>query len=158
MMKTVSRAREVLEAVSWYLPKPATTDSDRIETTRVLWDLANVYPGRLGEVDRKNLEILCREMAVSKRPLRFYEANWSKPADRESLPTAWWPLLIAVFFAHCGNGEYRNENERGLAFKSLNAGLSALEMAAQTSGMPHLSMLRSWSEEIFENLCCEGKA
>ena len=111
----------------------------------------------MDEVSRRNLEALCREIAVTKQVLRFYGPNWNKPDERELLPTAWWPLLAAVFLAYGSDVDHADEDTRAVALKNLNAGLMTLDIIENMLDVAQLSALRAQSCDILERIWCEGR-
>ena len=66
-------------------------------------------------------------------------------------------MLIAVLLAYGAVSKNSDdERARGLALKSLNGGLAALDIAESAYPSDHLPMLRRWAGEILGNLYCEG--
>ena len=155
MTSSPSRAEHELAAVLADLPELSRTDPQGRQTAGVLVELAQAWPGPLGERDRKDLEALCREIAVRGNVFRVYERDWNKVAGADGLRPAWWPLLIAVLLAWSQAGEDGDPDARGLGLKSLNAALGALDMADSRRDVAHLLALRSWCEEILEGVSCE---
>ena len=73
------------------LPELSSEEAERTETAHVLTRLAGIRADRLNERDRKDLEALCREIAVAGDVLEAYELDWKRPAAAGPLPAAYRP-------------------------------------------------------------------
>lgn len=151
-----SQAEHALAAVRADLPELSGTDPRGKETASVLRRLAEGWPARPNQDDRKDLDVLCREIAVAGNVFKAHDRAWKKGTTGAALPRAYWPLLIAVLLAQAHWADSEDEEARGLALKSLNAGLGVLDIAERSGDVAQLPRLRAWADEILECMSCEA--
>jgi len=138
----------LLEELQANLPPVPQGDDGHIDTRRVLLRLAGVRPDLPSGRDREDLEALCREIAVRRRVLQTYDPGWRKGDRQAPLPAEWWPLLIAVLLAFADREWPTEEDDSGMALKSLNAALAAIDIAETLDDVAIRPDMRCWTEEI----------
>jgi hypothetical protein len=152
-----SRAKQVFELVTADLPDPVEVDPNLVVTSKVLAGLARSWPEPLSDDQRRDLEALCRKVHVAKKLMSVYAPGWKRVSEPVPLSLPYWSLAVAVLLGYSHLEEAENEEARGLGFKFLNAALMALDLARTRGIIPHLSELRTWAEEVLENLSFAGE-
>ena len=147
-----SKAKQMFEAVMCDLPDPIEADPNLVNTSKILVSLAQTWPEPLSDQQRKDLEALCRKVHVAKKVMAIYAPGWKKVPEPVPLSLPHWPVLITVLLGYSHLDDVNNKDARGLAFKFLNAALTALELAKNQETISYFSELQTWAEEILENL------
>jgi len=144
-----SRVEETLAAVlADFRDLPADHSPDE-QTAQVLIRLAEAWPGPLEGRDLCDFDALCRELAVTGSLPQRWISGRGKGAASARLPSEYWRLLITVLLAWADRPGASGE-EFGLAMKSLNAALCAIDVAEGWADVEGLPELRAWSEGILE--------
>ncbi len=146
MSRAEPEVREYLDALLESLPELPEPEVGVIHTPRVLAELARPWPEPLSDDRRRSLESLCRKVHVARQVRAAYRPGWKRRKSAEPLAAAFWPLLIAIFLASAVPAGGAEAN-RGMALKSLNAALAALDLAPDGSA-GELDELRAWSERL----------
>ncbi len=105
-----------------------SADDDGIATLGVLRELARAWPGPLTSLHREYLDAICRKLALTGTLYRRYGENW-KPAKggKNPLDLQGATLAVATLLAWAHVPEQMGPEGRGLAYKLLNAALTALD-------------------------------
>ena len=151
-----SQARHMLEAVLRDLPELGEPAADGIETAGLLIRLGRRWPNAPDERECRDLQMLCRQIAVPKKVLRDSPVDDRRVPQGETLPVEYWPLLIAVLLMQAERWPDDDPPGRGLALKCLNGALQALDIAERFGNVPHITALRSWAERMTESVCSEN--
>ena len=153
MIDLRDRIARILQVIMADLPDPPTRMPGTVDTARFLVDLALDWPRTLQQADHAGLEALSRKLAVAKQVRAVYDDAWEKVIDREVLAGSYWALMIALLLATSLEGAQASDADgAGHALKRLNAALTALDIAASMSDVPHLDELKSVAEERVERL------
>lgn len=153
-----AQARHMLETVLRDLPEPGEPAADSIDTAAMLIRLAKRWPKPPDERAYQDLQMLCRQIAVPQKVLRYYPADGSKAQQAQMLPVDYWPLLIAVLLSYAEQHFDDEPLSRELAFKCLNGALQALDIAKRFGDVPHLAAMSTWAECIAECVTSENTA
>ncbi len=147
MRRVDPEVQERLNTILESLPELPEAEAGVIHTAAVLVELGCAWPERLSEQRRRSLESLCRKVHVAGRVLAVYRPGWKRKKAAGSLPAGFWPLLLAVLLAYAlAGGE--SETDRGLALKSLNAALAALDLAREVGVSEGLADLGACCERL----------
>lgn len=130
-----AQAEELLATVRRDSPEPPAASGGFISIARILLDFADAETGERKERFRRDLEMICHKVAVAKKVLAVYDADWKKTADATPLQTEYWPLLIAVLLVRATHCTRPNYDHRGLGLKCLNSALIALDLAESMDDM-----------------------
>lgn len=142
----------MLEAVMADAPELGRLDPERIDTAGAIHRLAQTWPDPFDEQRLSDLEALCHEVAVRKGVLSVYGKGWNRGSETEPLSPKWWAVLIAVLLAYGVSDEGTYGASLGLALKSVNTALRALDIAERIDEFPHLPALRVWADDVLEGL------
>lgn len=99
-----------------------------------------------GEVleQRAAIEAVCRQIAVKKRVLRFYQPDWSFPPQPVPLDPR-ERALLALWLGQFRLHPQAQTDQLGLSLKALNGALQSLELEGETEAREELS---SWLEGL----------
>lgn len=98
-----------------------------IDTVSVLDELARAWPSPLATRQRVAFEAICRKLAVARTLHARYDEQWRPAEDRTPLSAREWPLAASTLLAWSQLPGAAQQDDRALAFKSLNAALTALD-------------------------------
>lgn len=102
-------------------------DTGGLDTTSVLLASARTWPGLLSSAQRRDLDAICRKLALSGTLLDRYAPDWKPTADRTPLSDDTAHLLVATLLAWAGSPDQLGQDGRGFSAKLLNAALVALD-------------------------------
>ena len=139
--------RKIIEAT---LPPESPVGPN--DTVSFLIGIAAAWPGPITSDQRSGLEAMCRKLAVTRKVLQSYDAEWKRATDNRPLTAQQWGIVIAVLLAEYKDEEAAAEYALGMELKRLNAAYIAIDIAGSLKDVPYLMEVESWAAERLSEL------